>query len=170
METTAQEDRENGLKALEMFHQHSKDLFPMAYYLSFDDLVKIIDGRGKSSISGLGLGIAVTDMSWDKVDDAMLALAKEAKGEIPARNNAFNMALSNRLQEIDFDAISEIASNTGADLAKQSQEIGDKALTGLKGAFDLVSQAKYLIPIGLTIYFLGTYYMKTKVKGKRKKA
>jgi hypothetical protein len=170
MDTTAIEDRENGLRALEYFHKYSKELFPMGYYLTFDELVQIIDGRGKASISGLGLGIAVTDTDWDKVEEAMESLAETAKGQLPASNNAFNMALSNRLQEIDFDAISEIASNTGSDLIKHSQEIGDKALTGLKGTFALISQAKIFIPLGLGIYFLGKVYIKEKGKKKGKRS
>lgn len=169
MDTTALEDRENGLRAIEMFHTHSKNLFPMAYYLTFDELVQIIDGRGKSSISGLGLGIAITDTDWDKVDEAMEALAETAKGQIPATNNSFNMALSNRLQEIDFDAIMEISSDTATDLVKHSQELGDKALTGLKGTFALFSQAKYLIPVGLGAYLFMQYYLKNKVTSRRKK-
>lgn len=169
MDTTAIQDRENGLKAIEMFHNFSKDLFPMAYYLTFDELVNIIDTRSKSSIAGLGLGITITDTDWDKVEEAMESLAETAQGQVPASNNAFNMALSNRLQEIDFDAISEITANTATDLIKHSQEIGDKALTGLKGTFALIGQAKYLLPIGLMTYFLGKYYITNKAKTVRKR-
>ena len=119
-----------------------------------DELISIIDGRGKASLAGLGLGIQFTDMSDSKVRQAMENLAREAQGKIPATNNAFNMALSDRLQEIDFTALSEIAKMSVSDLVKHSSEIGDKVISGTKGAFDLVKNAKFVIPVTIVGYFL----------------
>jgi hypothetical protein len=152
MNTTPEQDRANGLKAIQYFHDYSRANFPLKYTISFEELKNIIDTRGKASIAGLGLGISLTDASDSKVREAMENLAREAQGDIPRSNNAFNMALSDRLQEIDFDAISEISTATAKDLLKESQNIGDKVITGVQGAFDLVGGAKIAIPLILVGY------------------
>lgn len=167
METSAIQDRENGLKAINYFHSYSIDHFPLTYKTTFAHLVKILDGRGKGGIAGVGLGIAVTNMDWGKVQEAMEKLASLAQGKIPSSNGAFSQALANRLQEIDFTALSEIALDSGLDLIKHSASIGDKAMEGLKGAFDLVSQAKIAIPLALGLYLVSKTYFGSKKKGKR---
>jgi len=166
MNSTPEQDRAKGIEAIQYFHNYSMANFPLTYTISFDDLIKIIDSRGKASIAGLGLGIHITDTSDSKVEDAMENLAREAQGKIPSSNNAFNMALSNRLQEIDFDAIKEISLMTSKDLLKKSQNIGDKVLTGIDGVFSLVGGAKVVVPLLIVSYFGINAYMKAKVTKK----
>ena len=164
MTTSKEQDRAKGIEALKYFHDFSKINYPFKYNISFDELVRIIDTRGKGSIAGLGLGIFVTNTPKSKVEDAMLSLAREAKGDIPRTNNAFNMALSDRLQEIDFDAIKEITSESAKDLANISSGIGDKVIQGVNGVFDLVGGAKVVIPVTLGLYIVSKNYFNSRRK------
>ncbi len=163
-------DRAKGIQAIEYFHNYSKRMYPLTYTISIDELINIIDSRGKGSLAGLGLGIEITEMSDSDVRNAMEKLARQAQGKIPATNNAFNMALSDKLQEIDFMAIAEIAKMSAIDLAKHSSEIGEKVIKGTSGAFDLIGNAKFVIPIALIGYFGFKLYVSENLKSKREKA
>jgi hypothetical protein len=119
---------EIGRAAILKFHNFSC-AFP-AYTISIEDLVKRFGGD--IFLEGFGFAIVETDASDSQVRDAMLALANQGQGRIPASQTAFFQALSNRTSNLtagDWVSLTPaIAADVGKEVIKGTAEVGSAIL------------------------------------------
>ena len=144
-------DRSLGENALRIFYEESKSRYGESFPYSFDEFLKVIDGRSKSYINGLGLGIAFTEISESRLRTSMINLAELSKGGIPKENNVFTQALQDQLQAFDVEFFTEVAKETIED----SIEIIKVAGIGITGTYLALGS----IPV---ILFLYSLYKKAK--------
>ncbi len=143
-------DYDSGMRALKYYYDELDADFD---FQSFLLTVRKI-GVTESFISGLGLGIKFAEADEGEVQEAMADLAEKMNYKIPAKPSVFTLAVSDRLQEVDFDMIKNVAIDTALESGKiavvASQNIGSILTTILKSK-------KILISIGV-LFTLGIAY------------
>lgn len=138
------DDRKRGELALKIFFNYSKKNYPSTFKWSFEELLKKLDTKNKSFISGFGLGIKFTNASDKRIRTAMERVGALSQGNIPKNSQVFTNSLQSSLQSFDTEAFSEVAKMTIAD----TKELTEKAVAG----YTFYKIAGLVIPI--VLFFL----------------
>lgn len=146
MISTTQEDRALGEKALKHFFSESKRLYSENMKISFDQFIDLIDLRSKSYITGLGMGIAVAEISESRIESVMDDLARNSMGKMPDNVQVFTQAIINNQSEFDWNMFKEVSSQTIEDAIEATQALGKDLAEGVKGAGEVFSMSKYILP------------------------
>jgi len=134
---------ERGRLALKTFHNFSVSNFGSSYgFASLDDLIAAIKKQKGALFVEEYIGDLATllEMSESDVDDAMVELAKRARGKIPENWQTWGNALQNKVENYSFvDALKYTVVESSKDVASGLAEAGDSAIFTLK-------VMKFLIP------------------------
>lgn len=125
------QDVDRGREALTYFHNRSMGY--VGYSETLDTLINKVGGRQPMIfLDGLGFAISSIGMGSSKVKQAMVSLADQGQGRIPANNSLFFKALSDRATNLTtsdwIGGLPEIAGDTAMDALKGFQAIGDAVL------------------------------------------
>lgn len=140
-----------GLDIVKRFYDYSKSFYPGQVKYSFEEMLKTLESRtGQVAfLEGLGFGVNSSGFSNSKVSNAMMKLAKQAKGQVPAKNQNFRDFLIDESRKIDFvDAGVYVFVESSKDIASGLQVVGDSVLLTGK----LLTMALPVI-VGIVVYY-----------------
>jgi len=140
------DDRKRGEEVLRIFWISSKSKYPIEFKWTLEELFSEIDKQSKSVISGLGLGVKLSDINDSRIKDAMTKVAELSDGKIPKNPQIFLQALSDRVQEFDLQGFGEVALEAAKDTAKLAEQ-GVKIATLGAGVYGLVKLLAVIIPV-----------------------
>lgn len=157
MAWTSGGDAELGREAVVIFHNYCANNFS-SYTLRLEELIASTEAQkgGRFFLEGMGMVIRETELSSSKVEDAMIALAKQGRGRIPDNWNTWIRVLGDEAAKVDWlDATAYTATETAKDLAKGAAQVGDVVL-------DTAKSIGVIAPLAITAALLFILYRKAK--------
>lgn len=152
LEILKQQDTERGKKALTVFYNEMRSLYP-SFKFTFEEMMTVLRKlRGAKFIDeGIGGGIRETGFSDSKVNTAMRGLARNGGGKIPATYMDFFNALFLESQKINYvDMAGYVITETAGTVLGGIQDVGESLITTGK----IINFLLPVILLGALFFFL----------------